>query len=128
MSTPPTPSAPSDTIALLREWSRLTRAETAAIAAQDWEALRGHQEEKAALQQRLDQVLSTPSDTPAAPQAVRQLVGELYALEHENRTQLTLKIRKVKDQLATEDRSIHTLGQVRKAYAGTSHSSWGTYS
>ncbi len=128
MSTPPTPSAPSDTIALLREWSRLTRAETAAIAAQDWEALRGHQEEKPALQQRLDQVLSTPSDTPAAPQAVRQLASELYALEHENRTQLAAEIRKVKDQLTTEDRSIHTLGQVRKAYAGTSHSSWETYS
>lgn len=128
MSTPASPSAPGDTVALLREWSRLTRAETAAIAAQDWETLRGHQEEKAALQRRLDQVLSTPSDTPAAPQAARQLAGEIYALEHENRTQLTLKIRKVKDQLAGEDRSIQTLGQVRKAYAGTNHSSWETYS
>ncbi len=128
MSTPlPNPSPDDLLLASLTKWRQLTRAEAAAIASQDWDALRGHQEEKAALQLCLEQVLSSPSNTPAAIAAARQFANELYSLEHENRALLALEIRKTKDQLASEDRSIHTLGQVRKVYAAPTHALWETY-
>jgi hypothetical protein len=124
----PIPTFPAgDTVALLREWGRLTRAEAAAIAAQDWDTLRAHQDEKAALRLRLEQVLHSPTDTPSTSEAARKLASELCALEEENRTQLATEINKVKALLADEGRSLHTLGQVRKVYAGPSHSHWGTY-
>ncbi|MSR42722.1 MAG: hypothetical protein EXS29_00665 [Pedosphaera sp.] len=124
----PTPFSDELLLANLEKWRHLTHAEAAAIAAQDWDALRRHQDEKAALRLRFESVISSPTDTPATNEAARQLASELYTLEHANRAQLAIEIRKVKDQLTGDDRSLHTLGQVRKAYASTNQSSWETYS
>lgn len=126
-TTLPNPSPDDLLLTSLTKWRQITRAEAAAIAVQDWDTLRGHQEEKAALQLRLEQVLSSPNNTPAATAAARQIASDLYSLEHENRTQLALEIRKAKDQLASEDRSIQTLSQVRKVYAAPTRALWETY-
>ena len=102
---------------LLREWKKLTDAETRAIRFQDWDELRRVHDKKEALQEKLahsrDDDLDTPDETGQTP---RQLAQELVGYEQSNGKLLAEQMQQTRSRISSENRSISTMNRVHQAY------------
>jgi hypothetical protein len=105
---------------MLRQWLEKTRAETKAIQASDWAALRTIQSAKAELRRTLGQVVEewrvgNPPEAAANP--FRSEVGHLLALETQNGNILAERKRRAQEKKRQLEEALFNLRRVRSTYA-----------
>ena len=114
----------SPTTTLLREWKRLSNAESTAITLRDWNELNRLLDEKSRLQGLLDDY---PGE--AYSEEDRTLVGELINTTELNSARLTAEMSNLKDQIQDQDRAASNIRKVDQAYGSRSGDNyWQTYS
>lgn len=111
------------TTSLLREWHRLAREESVAIALQDWGELNRLLEAKARLQELLE-------DYPDAAYTSedRQIVNTLVGITQQHQQLLGHEMDSLRRQIAEEDKNLSNGRKVSAAYGQRAESYWGTYS
>ncbi|MBC8324357.1 MAG: hypothetical protein H8E27_01850 [Verrucomicrobia subdivision 3 bacterium] len=111
------------TTTLLREWHRLARDESVAIALQDWNELNRTIDAKARLQELLEDYAGedyTPED--------RELVNTLVSITQQHQQLLSNEMDSLQKQIANEDKNLSNGRKVGAAYGQRTESYWGTYS
>jgi hypothetical protein len=111
------------TTALLREWKRLSEAESTAITLRDWNELNRLLDEKSRLQVLLE-------DYPGEDytEEGQGLVTSLITTTELNRARLDSEMNSVRSQIQAQDRAASNIRKVDQAYgskAGENY--WQTY-
>jgi hypothetical protein len=106
--------------ALLKQWLEKTHAETEAIQAGKWAALRLIQSEKAQLRVLLGQAVEEwracdPAEAAANP--FRAEVSQLLALETQNGNLLATRKRRAQEKKRLLEQALFNLRRVRSTYA-----------
>ena len=111
------------TTSLLKEWHRLAREESVAIALQDWGELDRLIEGKARLQELLEDF---PSEAYTAED--RELVNTLVGMTQQHQQLLGNEMDSLRTQIAEEDKNLSNNRKVGAVYGQRTESYWGTYS
>ncbi len=111
------------TTSLLREWHRLAREESIAIALQDWTELNRTIEGKS----RLQELLEDYTDEAYSAED-RELVNTLVGITEQHQQLLGNEMDFLQKQIAEEDKSLSNGRKVRASYGQRAESYWGTYS
>jgi hypothetical protein len=111
------------TTSLLREWHRLAREESVAIALQDWNELNRTIDAKARLQELLEDYPGEDYTTED-----RELVNTLVGITQQHQQLLGNEMDSLQKQIAEEDKNLSNGRKVGAAYGQRSESYWGTYS
>ncbi|MBT5321352.1 MAG: hypothetical protein HOL43_03195 [Verrucomicrobiales bacterium] len=111
------------TTSLLREWHRLAREESIAIALQDWTELNRTIEAKSRLQELLEDYPGEAYTTED-----RELVNTLVGITQQHQQLLGNEMDSLRKQIAEEDKSLSNGRKVGAAYGQRAESYWGTYS
>ncbi|MSU43214.1 MAG: hypothetical protein EXS22_04125 [Pedosphaera sp.] len=96
---------------LLREWRRLTQAETFAIQARDWTELGQLQEAKSELQAQLSAIARGTKNHETTV-----LMADLISREVQNHGLMQTEMKDLRSQLDASTRSIKTIHSVHRAY------------
>ena len=111
------------TTSLLREWHRLAREESVAIALQDWNELNRTIDAKARLQELLEDY---PGEDYTSED--RELVNNLIGITQQHQQLLGNEMDSLRKQIAEEDKNLSNGRKVGAAYGQRTESYWGTYS
>lgn len=111
------------TALMLREWKRLTLAESKAIQLQDWDEVQRVQDTKAQLKAEYESLAPNHHDAQ-----YRQEANEVIALEKNNWDSLSRSLQVTRAEIANEDKSIQNIQQVHRAYGSQNGSYWQQYS
>ncbi len=137
MNRPPPSDAAANADARLtdayREWRQWTETEGEAIRAGDWARVAACQDAKRRLQPRILALRAAAqrgwADAGAAQaRALQSVVGELIALEEQNRDWLAARHRAFLDRRAELDRSRSNLRRLRHSYAPARGAAWSSLS
>ena len=107
------------TALMLREWKRLTLAESRAIQLQDWDEVQRVQDTKAQLKAQYESLAPNHHDAQ-----YRQEANEVIALEKNNWDSLSRSLQVTRAEIANEDKSIQNIQQVHRAYGSQNGSYW----
>jgi hypothetical protein len=119
-------SARDKVSSLLEEWRQQTLAETEALRARNWPAVRECHRAKDQLQALLQRI--PEAREYAAEESGRQTVDELIALDLRNRDWLATQMAASKARQSQIEDNARNLQRLRKSYAGPSRSCWQSYS
>ena len=112
------------TTTLLREWKRLSDAESTAITLRDWDELNRLLDEKSRLQGLLDDYEAEDYNAEG-----RALVSELINRTTLNQARLKTEMTVVQGQIQDSDRAANNIRKVDQAYgAKPADNYWQTYS
>ena len=117
--------------AILKQWLEKTHAETQAIQAGDWAALRGIQSAKAELRLPLGQAVEEwrarhPAEAAANP--FRSEVSQLLALETQNGNVLTARKHRAQEKKRLLEQALFNLRRVRSSYTKPARAVLNSYS
>jgi hypothetical protein len=110
--------------AILKQWQEMTRAETAAIQAGDWAALRKVQETKAQLRLPLGEAVEqwrSHNSSEAAANPFRDEVNQLLALETQNGNMIVARKHRAQEKKRLLEQALFNLRRVRSSYAISGH-------
>ncbi len=113
---------------LLREWRRLSEAETLAIQSRDWAELDELQEAKCLVQSRMSAVKVGPRTL-----TLTVAIADLLSREAQNQNLLQSQMATARHELDSQAGTVKTIHGVRRAYgsqpiAGGSATCWQQYS
>jgi len=109
----------------LQRWHELTRQETAALQARDWEAVHVCQSSKAQLRAQNPVGQGPP---PTLSKANREMLAAIVAMELQNQEWLSRETQRSRRQKAEIDTQALTLRRVRQSYGRADSSHWQSYS
>lgn len=111
-------------------WRQLTELERDALQNLDWQQLAERQSLKRALQQEIDELLNSASDTLRRQLVARlqPMVASLASLERDNLAALDRQREATEEALRQINQSGLQLRQVRQAYAPAPSPAWHSYS
>ena len=107
---------------MLREWKRLTLAESRAIQLQDWAEVQRLQDTKAQIRAEYEQLDPMVDEARFRPEA-----QEVLALEQANLDCLSHSMQTTRAQILAEDKSIQNIQQVQRAYGSRFGTYWQQY-
>ncbi|MSR66891.1 MAG: hypothetical protein EXS24_05910 [Pedosphaera sp.] len=110
------------TALMLREWKRLTLAESRAIQLQDWAEVQRLQDTKAQIRAEYEQLDPMVDEARFRPEA-----QEVLALEQANLDCLSHSMQTTRAQILAEDKSIQNIQQVQRAYGSRFGTYWQQY-
>lgn len=117
---------------LYQQWRALTQAETVAIQEGNWGKLLETQEQKKALQDRIDAVeMEAKRETEfqdRADSGLKETLHELILLEQQNAAALADRQQELQFEQQQINRSRGNLRQLQKAYSGAVGAVWQSYS
>jgi hypothetical protein len=117
--------------AILKQWLEMTRAETQAIRAGDWPALRQTQAAKTNLRVSLGEAIEkwkTTKPEEAKSQPFRDEVTQLLALETRNSHLLSARKREAREKKFLLEQALYNLRRVRSSYARPANPAISSYS